>query len=317
MRIGIDLGGTKIEGLALEDGGRELTRLRVPTPRDDYEATLAAIAGLVHALEAEHRAALAGRTATVGVGIPGTIVRATGLVKNANSTWLNGHPLEHDLARTLGREVRCANDANCFTLSEATDGAAAGHRLVFGVILGTGCGGGIAVAMDEAADTGAPVRLQVHAGRNGLGGEWGHTPLPWATADELPGPACYCGHSGCLEQWISGTGFEAEFQRVTGRRLRAAAIAAAAAEGDAEAGAALERLLDRIARGLAVVVDILDPDAFVLGGGLSNLDILYSGGLAARLGGYCFGGGAETPILRHMHGDSSGVRGAAWLWPRS
>jgi fructokinase len=298
MRIGIDLGGTKIEAIALSHSGQELHRRRVPTPQGDYAATIAAIQGLVATMES-----LTGQTGSVGVGIPGTIVRATGLVKNANSTWLNGQPLERDLSAALGREVRCANDANCFAVSEATDGAAKDFELVFGVILGTGCGGGIAI------------HQRVHAGRNGLGGEWGHLPLPWATADELPGAPCYCGKHGCIETWISGTGFERDFAAVTGRQLRGHQIVTAAGAGDPSAQAALDRLLDRIARSFTVLIDILDPDAIVLGGGLSNLDLLYDGSLSARLSQYTFGGAVDTPILRNRHGDSSGVRGAAWLWP--
>ena len=297
MRIGVDLGGTKTEALALDDAGRELRRVRVPTPQHDYRGTVETIATLVRDLEREIRA-----QGTAGVGIPGTIVAATGLVKNANSTWLNGQPLERDLSDALEREVRCANDANCFAISEATDGAAVGAQVVFGVILGTGCGGGVVV------------RGSVLNGPNGLAGEWGHTPLPWPSADEWPGPQCYCGRRGCLEMWISGTGFERDFERVSGRALRGAEIVAAAANGDAEAEAALQRLEDRIARGLATVVDILDPDVIVLGGGLSRIDRLYSGGVAGRLRDYGFGGGVETPIRRNVHGDSSGVRGAAWLW---
>ena len=211
--------------------------------------------------------------------------------------------MQRDLSDALSREVRCANDANCFAISEATDGAAVGAEVVFGVILGTGCGGGVVV------------RGALLTGPNGLAGEWGHTALPWPTADEWPGPQCYCGRRGCLETWISGTGFERDFERVTGRSLRSAEIVAAAAAGDAEAEAALERLEDRIARGLSTVVDIVDPDVIVLGGGLSRIDRLYSGGIATRLRDYGFGGGVETPIRRNLHGDSSGVRGAAWLWP--
>lgn len=298
MRIGVDLGGTKIEALLLDEAGRELQRVRVSTPQQDYAGTVEAIAGLVRGLESELSA-----KATVGVGIPGTIVAATGLVKNANSTWLNGQPLERDLGAALGREVRCANDANCFAISEATDGAAVGYGVVFGVIMGTGCGGGIAI------------HGAVHAGPNGLAGEWGHTPLPWPSVEESPGPACYCGRHGCMETWISGPAFERDFLRVTGRLLRGAEIAAAAARGDEEADAALQRLEDRMARGLATVVDVLDPDAIVLGGGLSRIDRLYEGGVAERLRDYGFGGGVQVPILRNVHGDSSGVRGAAWLWP--
>lgn len=298
MRIGVDVGGTKIEAIALDPAGVELKRIRVATPKGDYAGTIAAIEGLVQELET-----ITGQTGTVGVGIPGTIVAATGLVKNANSTWLNGMPLQKDLSLTLHREVRCANDANCFAISEATDGAAIGYDVVFGVIFGTGCGGGISI------------HGRVHAGPNGLGGEWGHTSLPWATSEELPGMLCYCGRHGCLETWISGTGFEWDFARVTSRNLRGVEIVAAAEAGDDEANQVLDRLIDRMARGLSTVVNVLDPDAIVIGGGLSNLDRLYEGGLTERLRDYGFGGGVETPILRNVHGDSSGVRGAAWLWP--
>jgi fructokinase len=297
MRIGIDLGGTKIEGIALNTKGEELNRFRVATPRGDYEGTLSIIAGVVRELEIS-----TGRTGTVGVGIPGTIVASTGLVKNANSAWLNGRPFETDLCIALDREVRCANDANCFAVSEATDGAAAGKNVVFGVIVGTGCGGGVAL------------HGHVHSGRNGVAGEWGHMPLPWANSDEQPGPECYCGRNGCIETWISGTGFERDFARHTGRELRGVEIVAAAAAGDLEAEAAIERLEDRMARGLALVVDVLDPDVIVIGGGLSNLESIYPG-VSRLLYDYPFGGGVSTPILRATHGDSSGVRGAAWLWP--
>jgi fructokinase len=297
VRIGIDLGGTKIEGIALDPEGVELQRLRIPTPRGDYQGTVDAVCGVVRTLEKT-----TGATATVGVGIPGTVVKATGLVKNANSIWLNGQPFERDLSAALSREVRCANDANCFAVSEATDGAAAGKAVVFGVIVGTGCGGGLAL------------NGRVHAGPNGIAGEWGHTPLPWATAEELPGPACYCGHRGCLEMWISGTGFERDFAQHAGRELRGKDIVAAAAAGESDAMAALERLEDRLARGLATVVNVLDPDIIVLGGGLSNVESIYPR-VMELLRDYPFGGHVETPIVRAAHGDSSGVRGAAWLWP--
>ncbi len=296
MRIGVDLGGTKIEAIGLNFAGKELRRLRVATPKGDYDGTVEAIAALVRRIETETH-----RTGSVGVGIPGTVVAATGLVKNANSTWLNERPFARDLSAALEREVRCANDANCFAVSEATDGAATGAGVVFGVIVGTGCGGGVVM------------NGRVHAGPNGLGGEWGHTPLPWATTDELPGPSCYCGQRGCLEMWISGTGLARDFEHMTGRGLRGEEIVAAAANGDSEAMAALDRLENRMARGLAVVVNILDPDVIVVGGGLSKLDRIYPG-VKTRLGNLCFGGGAETPIVRALHGDSSGVRGAAWLW---
>jgi fructokinase len=298
MRIGVDLGGTKTEALALDDTGHELRRVRIPTPQQDYLGTVRTIVALVQDLERE-----LGVRGTLGVGIPGTIVAATGLVKNANSTWLNGQPLQRDLSDALSREVRCANDANCFAISEATDGAAVGFEVVFGVILGTGCGGGLVV------------RDALLTGPNGLAGEWGHTALPWLTADEWPGPQCYCGRRGCLETWISGPAFERDFHRATGRSLRSVEIVAAAAGGDTDAEAALQRLEDRIARGLSTVVDIIDPDVVVLGGGLSRIDRLYNGGISTRLRDYGFGGGVQTPILRNLHGDSSGVRGAAWLWP--
>ena len=297
MRIGVDVGGTKIEAISLDADGRELKRVRVATPRGDYAGTVATVKSLVEELEAATES-----VGSVGVGIPGTVVAATGLVKNANSTWLNGMPFERDLSVALEREVRCANDANCFAVSEATDGAGQEFGVVFGVILGTGCGGGIAIGGN------------VMNGRNGVTGEWGHTPLPWATAEELPGPKCYCGKRGCLEKWISGTGLEEDFVRVSGRSLLGEEIVKAAAAGDGEAEAALVRLEDRIARGLTVVVNILDPDVIVLGGGLSKLERLYAGGGAARLSGLVFGGGGTTPIVRNVHGDSSGVRGAAWLW---
>jgi fructokinase len=301
LRIGIDLGGTKIEGLALDDAGAEIARLRVGTPQHDYVATVQAIVEVVR--EIERHSKCGGHSASVGVGIPGTVVQATGLVKNANSTWLIGQPLERDLAAALGRPVRCANDANCLAVSEATDGAAAGAELVFAVILGTGCGGGIAV------------NGRVRVGPNGVSGEWGHNPLPWATADELPGPECYCGAHGCIETWISGTGLARDHRRVASVELTGPEIVAAAANGDAAAEASLERLEERIGRALAGVVNLLDPDVIVLGGGLSRMDRLYTNlpGLIER---HLFGGGRlATPVLRAKHGDASGVRGAAWLWP--
>ncbi len=297
MRIGVDLGGTKTEAIALDAAGAELRRVRVPTPHGDYAGTVSTIAELVNGLEGD-----LGELGTVGVGIPGTIVAATGLVKNANSTWLNGMPLAFDLSMALAREVRCANDANCFAVSEATDGAARGYNTVFGVILGTGCGGGVIF------------EGRVHAGPNGLAGEWGHTPLPWPKPEEIPGPTCYCGRSGCLETWISGTGFERDFARQTGETLRGREIVRRAVANDLAAIAALDRLQDRLARGLAVITDLFDPDAIVIGGGLSNVDQLYAG-LGERVGLHTFGGGMATPLLRNVHGDSSGVRGAAWLWP--
>ncbi|MFL9825086.1 ROK family protein [Rhodoplanes sp. SY1] len=297
MRIGIDLGGTKIEAVALGDDGAALFRRRVPTPAGDYAGTLAAIAGLVAAAEAA-----LGARGTVGIATPGAISPATGLLKNSNSTVLNGRPLDRDLADTLGRAVRLENDANCFAVSEATDGAAAGAHVVFGVILGTGVGGGVVVDG------------RVVTGRNGIAGEWGHAPLPWPRDDERPGPACYCGRRGCLETFLSGPGFARDFLRVSGRTATPNEIVAAAAAGDPVAQACVEDYLDRLARGLAVVVDVIDPDVIVLGGGLSNIDALYAA-LPQRVEAYAFTDRLDTAIVKNRHGDSSGVRGAAWLWP--
>lgn len=298
MRIGIDLGGTKIEALAIDEHGTELARHRIDTPRDDYDGTIQAMVGLVHRLEQE-----TGRVGSVGAGIPGTISEITGLVKNANSTWLNGRPLDRDLGKALGREVRLANDANCLAVSEAIDGAAAGKRVVFGVILGTGCGGGVAI------------EGRVHAGPNGVGGEWGHNPLPWASEEETPGPACYCGKRGCMETWVSGTGLTRDYKNVTGLQLTGREIAMAFEAGEVEAVRAMDRLEDRLARGLACVINALDPDAIVLGGGVSRTSHLYVS-LPKLLPKYVFGGEMNTPILQSKYGDSSGVRGAAWLWPQ-
>lgn len=297
MRIGIDLGGTKIEALAIDNKGAELVRHRVNTPREDYDATIAAIVGLVRRIERE-----TGSTGTVGAGIPGSVSSLTGLVKNSNSTWLNGRPVDRDLSLALDREVRVANDANCLAISEATDGAAAGKRVVFGVILGTGCGGGVAIDG------------RVHAGPNGVGGEWGHNPLPWARGNELPGPECYCGQRGCLEMWISGTGVARDHRLVTGRELTTRDIMANYKTGDPDAVATVERFEDRLARGLAHVINMLDPDVLVFGGGLSKTEHLYRD-IPKRLPKYVFGGEVATPILQARYGDSSGVRGAAWLWP--
>ena len=298
LRVGIDLGGTKIEGIAL-DGSREVARLRVETPRGDYVATLDAVAGVITAVEQ-------GSRATVGVGIPGAISPATGLVKNANSTWLIGHPLAADLEARLGREVRIANDANCFAMSEAADGAAAGAEVVFGVIVGTGTGAGIVV------------RGQVLTGPNAIAGEWGHNPLPWPDDDERPGPPCYCGRHGCIETYLSGPGLVADFARnldtTRHRGLTPLQIEAAAAAGDADAEAALQRYEQRMARSLASVINMLDPDVIVLGGGLSNMTRLYE--RVPRLWGpFVFSDTVATRLVRAAHGASSGVRGAAWLWP--
>jgi len=295
-RIGIDLGGTKIEAVALAPDGTELARRRVPTPQGDYDATLAAIADLVHGFE---HAVMA--RCRVGIGMPGTISPATGLVKNANSTWLNGRPFRRDVERALGRPVALANDADCFALSEATDGAGAGARVVFGVILGTGVGGGIVVDG------------RLLSGPNVIAGEWGHNPLPWPRDDERPGAPCYCGRSGCVETFLSGPGLARDHEAHAGARLSPEEIARAAARGDGAARAALDRYVDRAARGLAAVINLLDPDVIVLGGGLSNVALLYAE-IPARWGAYVFSDRVDTRLLPPVHGDAGGVRGAAWLW---
>ncbi len=297
MRIGIDLGGTKIEIIALDDAGTVRARRRVATPAEDYDGIVAAIGGLVRGVEAE-----LATTASVGVGMPGAISLATGLVKNANSTVLIGRRFPADLEAELAREIRVENDANCFALSEASDGAGADAATVFGVILGTGAGGGIVI-------DGRIVR-----GRSAIAGEWGHNPLPWARADELPGPACFCGKSGCIETFVSGTGLHADHCRHGGTEASARDLAAAALTGDGISKATLARYEDRLARALASVVNVLDPHAIVLGGGVSNLPGL-APAVAARMGTYIFSDAFETPIRVAQHGDSSGVRGAAWLWP--
>jgi fructokinase len=295
MRIGIDLGGTKIEAIALDSTGHERARQRIPSPRS-YGATIAAIRDLVAALEAE-----TGEQGTIGIGMPGAVSPATGLVKNANNTWLIGHPFGRDLEAALGRAVRLANDADCFTLSEATDGAAAGAKTVFGVILGTGVGGGLVV-------NGALL-----SGPNAIAGEWGHNPLPWALPDEYPGTDCYCGKKGCIETWVSGPAFARLYAEENAEALSPEAIAAAAEAGSRPARLALRRYADRLARALAHVIDILDPHAIVLGGGMSNIAALYDE-VPSRWGAYVFSDTVATPLLRHKHGDTSGVRGAAWLW---
>jgi fructokinase len=297
LRIGIDLGGTKIEGVALDDAGRALARRRVPTPRDDYAATLDAIGELVDGLEGA-----LGQRGTVGIGTPGAISPATDLVKNANSVWLNGRPLARDLARRLGRPVRVANDADCFALSEARDGAGTGARVVFGVIVGTGTGGGLVV--DGRAWTGP----------NAIAGEWGHNPLPWPAAGEWPGPPCYCGKTGCVETFLSGPGLARDHRQATGEALDAAEIAARAGRGDPACEATLRRYEDRMARALAVVLNLLDPEVVVLGGGLSNQSRLYE--RVPRLwGAHVFSDRVDTRLVPPQHGDASGARGAAWLWP--
>ncbi|MEN6544317.1 ROK family protein [Parvibaculum sp.] len=296
MRIGIDLGGTKIEGIALGTGGGELARKRIATP-GSYDATVAAIRDLVASLEQETAA-----RGTVGIGMPGAISPASGLVKNANSTFLIGKPFDRDLEAALGREVRLANDADCFALSEATDGAGAGAPSVFGVILGTGVGGGIVV------------NGQLLSGPNAIAGEWGHNQLPWMHPDELPGPDCYCGKKGCIESWNSGPGFEAEYVRSGEDPMTTHEIVAAAEAGQRPARLALRRYADRLARALAHVINIIDPHVIVLGGGMSNVASLYDE-VPARWGFYAFTDRVDTKLLRNKHGDSSGVRGAAWLWP--
>jgi len=296
LRVGVDLGGTKIESVALSAAGEVLARRRVPTPRD-YPTLLDAIAGLVGAVEAD-----AGGVGTVGIGMPGVIVPATGLVKNSNSVWLNGQPLGRDLERLLGRPLRLMNDANCFALSEASDGAAAGADVVFGVILGTGVGGGIVVGG------------RCLEGANLIAGEWGHNPLPWLEPDEYPGPPCYCGKRGCVESFLSGPGFEQDHERRTGRALSSHAVVAAAAAGEPAAAEAMARYHDRLARALASLINLLDPDVIVLGGGMSNIPGLPEA-TSALLPRYVFSDTIATRVVRHLHGDSSGVRGAAWLWP--
>jgi len=295
LRLGIDLGGSKTEIIALDPDGRELLRKRVSTQRGDYAATLQTIARLVQ----ESESALGARAA-VGIGTPGALSPATGLLRNSNSTWLNGRPLLDDLNRLLDRKVRIENDANCFALSEATDGAGAGYRVVFGVILGTGVGGGIVVDGN------------LISGPNRIAGEWGHNPLPWPRGEERPGPACYCGRSGCIETFLSGPALTRDHAERTGLTLSAEEIVAAAGAGEACSLASLERYEERLARSLAHVINILDPDAIVLGGGMSNIARWYE--TVPRLWGqWVFSDQVDTPLLRNRHGDSSGVRGAAWL----
>jgi fructokinase len=296
MRIGIDLGGTKIEGIAIADDGMERLRRRIAAPRGDYVQTLAAVAGLVRDIETE-----LGAGGTVGVGIPGTISPASGLIKNSNSTWLIGRPLAEDLPRLLGRPVRFANDANCFALSEATDGAAAGAGVVFGVIVGTGTGGGVVV--DGRVLTGA----------NAIAGEWGHNPLPAPRHDESPGPLCYCGRRGCVETFLSGPALAREYAEGGGATVTAQEVASRALAGEPHALEVLARYEDRMARALASVMNLLDPDVIVLGGGLSNIDRLYER-VPQLWMPHVFSDHVATRLVRARHGDSSGVRGAAWLW---
>jgi fructokinase len=299
VRIGVDLGGTKIEAIALSDAGEILSRLRTATPHGDYAGTLRAITRLVRDIET-----VTLQQGSVGVGIPGTISSATGLVKNANSTWLNGRPLSPDLAAVLQRPVRFANDANCFALSEAADGAAANEPVVFGVIVGTGTGGGLVVDR------------RVVAGANGIAGEWGHNPLPWPLDGEWPGPPCYCGRTGCIETFLSGPGLMRDFTQATGETLDPPGIVAEAERGSVAAARCLERYEDRCARALASVINVLDPNVIVVGGGLSNLDRLYTA-VPARWAAYVFSDVVTTRLVKAKHGDSSGVRGAAWLWEQT
>ena len=296
MRIGIDMGGTKIEGIALADSGEELLRIRVKTPRHDYEATIEAIAGIVRNLEAQTN-----QKGTVGIGIPGAISPQTGLVKNANSTWIIGRQFDLDVENAMARKIRLANDANCLAVSEAVDGAGAGAKVVFAIIIGTGCGGGIAI--DQ----------QVHGGLHSIAGEWGHISLGWMRPEEYPGTDCYCGQRGCLETFISGTGFENEYEKQTGVHKSGREIAELLEQDDADAEKVMQIYENRLARAIATAVNIIDPDVLVLGGGMSNLARLYKN-VPELVQTWTFGGEFTTPIRPAKHGDSSGVRGAAWLW---
>ncbi len=296
MRLGIDWGGTKMEIIALSETGEELFRKRVATPRDDYEGCLTAVAGLVEAAEAATAA-----TGTLGVGIPGSLSPATGLVKNSNATWLNGRPLDRDLQAKLGRPVRIQNDANCFAVSEATDGAGAGMDVVHAIIIGTGCGSGIALGG------------RAHSGANGIAGEWGAITVPWLTPDEYPGPDCWIGHKGAIEYWCSGTGFQADYENRTGAPLNGREIITLKRAGDPAATEIYRAYVSRLGRALAMSANLLDPDVFILGGGMSNMDELYED-LPAAMAPFIFSDQYDTPIKKAFHGDSSGVRGAAWLW---
>lgn len=298
LRFGVDLGGTKIAGVVLEADGTIAATARLPTPGGDYSKTLDAIGEVIARLERQTSAA-----AAVGIGTPGSKCPSNGLIQNANSTWLNNRPLDRDLEEKLGRPVRLANDANCFALSEAVDGAGTGSRTLFGVILGTGCGGGI-----------------VHEGRlldgpRGIGGEWGHNPLPWPEPGEQPGPPCWCGKNGCIESWVSGPGLAGDFERHTGRSCAAHDIAQLARDGDVAAKAALRRHADRLARSLACVVNLIDPEVVVLGGGLSEMSHLYKE-LPERMSPWIFSADRNVRVRPPVHGSASGVRGAAWLWDR-
>ena len=297
LRLGIDLGGTKIEIVALAQGGGELLRRRIATPHEDYRAILEAVAELIAQAERE-----LGSHGTVGIGTPGSISRATGLLRGSNSVCLNGKPIQADLEALIRREVRISNDANCFALSEASDGAGSGAETVFGAILGTGVGGGIVVDG------------KVLVGPNGIAGEWGHNPLPWPTDDERPGPPCFCGHTGCIETFLSGPGLERDFFLATRAHLSSVDIEAGAASGDSDCEQAMRRYEQRLARALAQMINILDPDTIVLGGGMSNVRRLYDA-VPALWTAWVFSDRVDTSLVRNVHGDSSGVRGAAWLWP--
>ena len=294
MRFGLDLGGTKMEAVLLDDTDEIVWRERRPTPAEDYQAIIETMAALVAQAAKETTQEI-----TIGIGMPGSLSPKTGLVRNSNTQCLNGRAIKQDLERTMAREVRLANDANCFALSEATDGAGAGAQSVFGVIIGTGCGGGL--VFDGKLLNGA----------NGIGGEWGHNPMAAPTAEELPGPLCYCGRHGCNEVWISGSGFARDHTAITGEKLTAEQILAS---DSTAAKASFERLCDRIARALGAVINLFDPDAIVLGGGLSNVDALYSN-IPRIWSKYIFSDVIETRLVKNKHGASSGVRGAAWLWP--
>ena len=300
MRIGIDLGGTKIEGIALDDNGKELLRHRINTPQHDYPATVKAIIELINKLESETQ-----QTGTIGIGIPGSISPGTDIVKNANSTWLIGKALQKDLEAQLDKTVRIANDANCFVMSEATDGAGKDAEIIFGVIIGTGTGGGITL------------NRQLIVGSNAIGGEWGHNPLPWPRQSELPGPNCYCGKQGCIETYLSGPGFARDFAQnfhnQSDKTLSAPEIVNLAEQGNEQAELALHAYEDRMARSLATVINIIDPHVIVLGGGMSNIQRLYKN-VPERWTEYVFSSEVHTQLLPNVHGDSSGVRGAAWLW---
>ncbi|RMB37019.1 N-acetylglucosamine kinase [Sphingomonas sp. PP-F2F-G114-C0414] len=296
VQIGIDFGGTKIEAAALDEGGQFLSRLRVPNP-GDYDRAVRDVRDLVLAVEAE-----AGALGTIGIGTPGSISPRTGLMRNANSLYLNGRTFREDLETAMARPVRMANDANCLALSEAVDGAAAGARSAFAIIVGTGCGGGLVIDG------------RIVEGANGIAGEWGHVPLPWPTGVEVPGPACWCGLHGCLESWVSGTGFRRDHESVTGQALDGAAIMAAARAGNADATATLDRYIDRLGRALALIANLIDPDCFVLGGGMSNVVEIYDR-LPAVVRSHTFSDGWDAKIVQAVWGDSSGVRGAARLWP--